>query len=88
MGNELEILRKDGRRIPIRVNLATLLDNKKRNMGAVETFIDISEIKNLEGHLSEKYNFGNIIGNNSNLRQALSLLESVSQSDSTVVVTG
>ncbi|MBK7868260.1 MAG: sigma 54-interacting transcriptional regulator [Ignavibacteriales bacterium] len=88
IGNELEILRKDGRRIPIRVNSATLLDNKKRNMGAVETFIDISEIKNLEGHLSEKYNFGNIIGNNSNLRQALSLLESVSQSDSTVVVTG
>jgi PAS domain S-box-containing protein len=88
IGNELEIVRKDGKRIPIRVNSATLLDNNKKNMGAVETFLDISEIKNLENHLSEKYNFSNIIGSNMNLCQALSLLESVSQSDSTVVVTG
>ncbi|MBK8662669.1 MAG: PAS domain-containing protein [Ignavibacteriales bacterium] len=87
IGNELEIVRKDGKRIPIRVNSATLLDNNKKNMGAVETFLDISEIKNLENHLSEKYNFSNIIGSNMNLCQALSLLESVSQSDSTVVVT-
>lgn len=88
VGNELEIVRKDGKRIPIRINSAALLDNRKRNIGAVETFLDVSEIKYLENHLSDKYNFNNIIGNSSNLRQALSLLESVSQIDSTVVITG
>lgn len=88
IANELEIIRKDGKRIPIRVNSAILLDNKKNNIGAVETFLDISEIRNLEDHLSERFSFHNIVGKNQELRGALSLLESVSQSDSTVLITG
>ncbi|KAB2908080.1 MAG: sigma 54-interacting transcriptional regulator [Ignavibacteriales bacterium] len=88
IGNELEIIRKDGSRIPIRVNSSVLRDNKKKNIGAVETFLDISEIKNLEDHLSDKFSFQNIVGRNQELRSAISMLESVSQSDSTVLVTG
>jgi PAS domain S-box-containing protein len=88
IGNELEILHKSGRKIPIRVNSAILLNNKDENIGAVETFIDISEIKNLSAHLDEFFNYENIIGRNKEIKQVIDVLESVSQTDSSVLLTG
>jgi len=88
IGNELEILNKGGRKIPIRVNSAILINNKKENIGAVETFIDISEIRNLFAHLSEFYKYENIIGKNKDIKQIFSVLESVAQTDTSVLVTG
>jgi PAS domain S-box-containing protein len=88
IGNELEIVRKDGKRVPIRVNSGILRNNKNEKMGAVETFIDISEIKNLSEHLSEKYEFGNIVGRSKQMEKVFSLFESVSQTDSSVLITG
>jgi sigma-54 dependent transcriptional regulator, acetoin dehydrogenase operon transcriptional activator AcoR len=88
IGNELEILNKDGRKIPIRVNSGSLLNNKMENIGAVETFIDISEVKNLSAHLDEFYKFENIVGRNKEISQVFASLESVSQTDSSVLITG
>ncbi|MBK8662168.1 MAG: PAS domain S-box protein [Ignavibacteriales bacterium] len=45
IGNELEIVRKDGKRIPIRVNSATLLDNNKKNMGQLKPFLTSLKLK-------------------------------------------
>jgi len=88
IGNELIIKSRDGKLIPIRVNSAPLLNGMGQQIGAVETFIDISEIKNLTEHLAEKYTFSNIIGRSKSMNKVYSLLESVSQSDSSVLVTG
>jgi PAS domain S-box-containing protein len=88
LGNELEILHKGGRKIPIRVNSSILINNKRENIGAVETFIDISEIKNLSAHLSEYFRYENIIGKNKDIKQIFSVLESVSQTDTSVLITG
>lgn len=88
MGNELEIIQKGGKNIPIRVNSAILINNKNENIGAVETFIDISEIRNLSAHLSEYFTYENIVGRNKEIKQIISVLESVSQTDSSVLVTG
>lgn len=88
IGNELEILHKGGRKIPIRVNSAILINNKKENIGAVETFIDISEIRNLSAHLSEFFKYENIVGRNKDIKQIFSVLESVAQTDSSVLITG
>lgn len=88
IGNELEILQKDGRKIPIRVNSGVLVNNKNENAGAVETFIDISEIRNLSEHLDEFFKYENIVGRNKEIRQIISVLESVSQTDSSVLITG
>ncbi len=88
IGNELEILHKSGKKIPIRVNSGILLNNKNENIGAVETFIDISEIKNLSAHLNDFFKYENIVGRNKEIKQITSVLESVSQTDSTVLVTG
>ena len=88
IGNELEILHKGGKIIPIRVNSAILLNNKNENIGAVETFMDISEIRNLSAHLREFFKYENIVGRNKEIKQIISVLESVSQTDSSVLITG
>jgi PAS domain S-box-containing protein len=88
IGNELEIISKPGRRVPIRVNSAILINNKNEKIGAVETFIDISEIKNLSEHLDERFKYENIVGKNKEIKQIINVLESVSQTDSSVLITG
>jgi len=88
IGNELEILNKSGKMTPIRVNSGILLNNKGEKVGAVETFIDISEIKNLSSHLDEKFKYENIVGKNKEIKQIISVLESVAQTDSSVLITG
>ncbi len=88
IGNELEILHKSGRKIPIRVNSGILVNNENENIGAVETFIDISEIKNLSSHLNDVYKFENIVGRNKEIKQIIYVLESVAQTDSSVLITG
>jgi PAS domain S-box-containing protein len=88
IGNELEIVNKRGVKVPIKVNSAILLNNKNEKIGAVETFIDMSEIKNLSDHLKTQFKFSNIIGNNKNMEKVFTLLESVAETDSSVLVTG
>lgn len=88
IGNELEIINKSGRRVPIRVNSAILINNKNEKIGAVETFLDISEIKNLSEHLDEKFKYENIVGKNKEIKQIINVLESVAQTDSSVLITG
>lgn len=88
IGNELEIIHKDGRKIPIRVNSGILVNNKNEKIGAVETFIDVSELKNLTAHLSEFFKYENIVGRNKEMKQIISVLDSVSQTDTSVLITG
>jgi len=88
IGNELEIVHKSGRKVPIRVNSGILLDNNNKNIGAVETFVDLSEIKNLSSHLNDIYKYENIVGRNKEIKQIITVLESVSQTDSSVLITG
>lgn len=88
IGNELEIMHKRGRKIPIRVNSGILMNNKNENIGAVETFIDLSEIRNLSEHLNDYFKYENIVGKNKEIKQIASVLESVSQTDSSVLLTG
>ncbi|MBN2366044.1 MAG: sigma 54-interacting transcriptional regulator [Calditrichaeota bacterium] len=85
---ELIIHHKDGRKVPIRVNSAPLYDGEENHIGAVETFLDISEIKNLGSHLKENFQFQNIIGNSKPMQRVYQLMENVIQSESTVLITG
>lgn len=88
IGNELDIISKDGKKIPIRVNSGVLRNNKNEMIGAVETFIDISEIKNLSEHLDVKFKYENIVGKSKELKSVITVLESVSQTNSSVLITG
>ncbi len=88
LNKELIIKRKNGNRIPIRVSSKPFLDTGGKGIGGIETFRDITEIKILSKHLEERYSFENIIGNSKAMQNIYTLLEHVSQSDSTVLITG
>lgn len=88
MNHELLIICKDGRRVPIRVNSAPLFDAGGEHIGGVETFQNITDIKNLTSHLEERYRFENIIGRSKPIQKIYGLIENVCQTDSTVLITG
>ncbi|HPN38056.1 MAG TPA: sigma 54-interacting transcriptional regulator [Melioribacteraceae bacterium] len=88
IGNELAIYTKRNTIKQIRVNSGILLDNKNTKIGAVETFVDISEIINLSDHITEKYKLSNIIGKNKVMERIFSLCLSVAQTQSSVLITG
>lgn len=88
IGNELEIINKKGMKVPIKVNSGILLNNKNEKIGAVETFIDLTEIRNLSDHLKTQFKFSNIIGSNKQMEKVFTLLESVAETNSSVLITG
>jgi transcriptional regulator with PAS, ATPase and Fis domain len=88
LNNDLVIKRKNGSRIPIRVNSKPFFDTEGDCIGGIETFRDISEIKILTKHLEERFSFANIIGKSKIMQNLYTLLEHVSQTDSTVLITG
>jgi PAS domain S-box-containing protein len=88
MNHELLIIHKDGRRVPIRVNSAPMFDASGDHIGGVETFQNITEIKNLTSHLEERYQFENIIGRSKSMQKIYGLIENVCHTDSTVLITG
>jgi len=86
--NELYIQNRNKSKVPIRVSSAPLFDASGNCIGGIETFRDISEIKNLTNHLQERYKFENIIGRSKAMQKIYVMLENVSQTDSTVLITG
>jgi len=86
--NELTITRKDGRQLPLRINSAPLFDASGKQIGGVETFQDLSEIKNLSTHLEDRFQFEKIIGRSKIMQNVYALIESVAPTDSTVLITG
>lgn len=85
---ELRFTSKKNIRIPARCNAAPLLDEKGEKIGAVLSFQDMSELKNLSTHLEERFQFHNIIGRSRAMNSVYNLMESVINTDSTVLITG
>lgn len=85
---ELFITRKDGRKIAVRVTTAPLYDADGEHIGAVETFQDITELQNLSSHLEDRFRLSNIIGQSKSMERVYRLIEDVSKSNSTILITG
>ena len=88
ISNELIIQHKNGSSIPVRTNSAALYNGLGNRVGAVGTFLDLSEVKNLTLHMEEKFRFANIIGRSSKMQKVYELMQSVIQSDSAILITG
>ena len=85
---ETFITRKDGWRLPIRLTVAPLIDYDDEIMGVVDSFQDISELKNLSNHIEDRFHLNNIIGRSKCMDKVYRLIENVSKSDSTILITG
>ncbi len=85
---EVFLTKKDGLKVPIRINIVPLFNSEKQIIGVVTTFQDISEIKNLSSQLEDKFRFKNIIGSSKAMQNVYELMQNVIESDSTVLITG
>ncbi len=88
---ETAIRNKEGRVIPVSINTDFLWDAVGNFIGVVETFRDLSQIKELKDKLEEKEGrrgFANIIGKSKKLQEILDLLPAVANSKSTVLLEG
>ena len=82
------ITNKSGTKVPIRLSVSPLLDINKNVIGAVETFLDISELKNLTSQVEERFRFKDIVGRSKSMQQIFDLMQNVIQSDSNLLITG
>jgi PAS domain S-box-containing protein len=85
---EMEIVNSEGELIPVYVNTALLIDDEGEIIGGVETFRDLSLLKDLRRELREVYSFSNIIAKNAKMQEIFNLIKMVSQTPSTVLIQG
>jgi len=85
---EVNITSKDGRRIPISVSTAILMDDDGVVIGAVESFRDLSEIKRLVAEVHDRYEFSNIIGKSRDMQRIFDLISDLADTDATVLIQG
>ena len=82
--------------VPVLKNGRVLKDHNGTIMGAIETFTDISTLRNTEQRLEKlenslqqsKHHFGPIIGKSRIMKELFNLIELASASNATVLITG
>ncbi|MCK4235171.1 sigma 54-interacting transcriptional regulator [candidate division WOR-3 bacterium] len=85
---ETFITDKQGRKVPVSVSTALLIDEEGEIIGGVETLRDLTVLKQLTNELKGRYSFGNIVGKNPKMQKIYNLIEAVSNTNSTVLVLG
>ena len=85
---EVNILNRDNREIPISISTAVVRDERGNVVGAVETFRDLSLIKELRKEISSNYSFQDILGRSKSMLELFQILPDISQSDATVLLEG
>ncbi|MFH1999966.1 MAG: sigma 54-interacting transcriptional regulator [Planctomycetota bacterium] len=84
----VNILRADGKRLPISISTALLKDAAGEVIGGVETFRDISLVEALRKELTASYSFADIISSSYKMRKIFTILPEIARSESTVLITG
>ena len=82
------IIDKSGEQKPVCINSALLKDPNGEILGGVETFRDLSEIERLRRELARSFTTEDIVGNHPKIREILSLLPDIAESDSPVLIEG
>lgn len=82
------ILKIDGKIIPIKIATSVFRDETGKMIGGVETFRDLSKIEALEKEINSKYTFEDIISKNHKVLQIFNILPNISETDSTVLIQG
>jgi len=85
---EINIVTRENKAQPISVCTAPLIDPEGNFLGGVETFRDMSSIKELRREISNRYTFQDIISKNARLRQIFETLPNIAQTDATILIQG
>jgi PAS domain S-box-containing protein len=85
---EVNILNRDNKEVPISISTAVVKDNEGKVVGAVETFRDLSLIKELHKEIYRQYSFQDILGRSKPMLKLFQILPDIAQSDATVLIEG
>ena len=85
---EIQVVRRDGRTLPVSVSTAALEDGSGQVVGGVEMFRDLSEVNTLRRRLEASYVCEDIITKSPSMRGVRDLLPLVAKSASTVLIEG
>jgi PAS domain S-box-containing protein len=85
---EVDILNRDNREVPISISTAIVKDESGRVVGAVETFRDLSLIKELHKEISSSYSFQDILSRSKSMRELFQILPDIARSEATVLIEG
>ena len=77
-----------GRRIPISVSTALLMDENGKLMGGVETFRDLSLVEELRKEISKSFQMGDLVSRSPSMQKVFEILPQVAASTSTVLLQG
>ncbi len=88
INKELNILDKGNQEVPVSISTAVLQDNKGKIVGGVETFRDLSLIKELDKEIHEKYSFHDIISKHPAMIKIFRILPDIARSEATVLIQG
>ena len=82
------IIDSSGEKIPISISTALLKDKHGKVIGGVETFRDLTHIEQLRRELEKRYSFHDIISKNSRMLEIFTILPTIAESDSTILIEG
>lgn len=87
-GFEIDVLTRDGRRRTISVSTAPLVDEQGKFLGGVETFRDVSSLRELRREFAGAHTLYDIASKNREMQQIFEMIPSVARSDAPVLVQG
>jgi PAS domain S-box-containing protein len=88
INKELNILDKGNQEVPVSISTAVLKNDRGKIIGGVETFRDLSLIKELDKEIHEKYSFQDIISKHPAMLNIFRILPDIARSEATVLIQG
>lgn len=84
----VNILTREGLKLPINVSTSPLRDKQGTIIGAVEIFRNLSVIEELRKQINGSYTFENLVSRNREMQEIFNLLPDVAQSECNVLIQG
>ncbi len=88
IGDRVLIINKSGNQLPASMSISPLQDESGEMVGAVETFRDLSELEELRRQAGRSYTDEDIVGKHPAMKEILSFLPDISESESSVLIEG
>jgi PAS domain S-box-containing protein len=88
INKQVNILRADGKHIPISISTAVLRDENGVMVGGVESFRDLSPLEELRKEIYRTYTFEDIVSKNYKVLALFDILPNIAESESSVLIQG
>jgi PAS domain S-box-containing protein len=85
---EISITDAKGMQVPVSISTAIIKDDDGKVVGGVETFRDLTAEKAIRAELTRQYTVRNIVTKNTKMHSLLRLLETVAETEATVLLEG